>query len=153
MGNGLTFPKNLVGWEELKAGVSLLADEVAARLRQLDLKCATVSVAVRDPAFHDISRQKGLETPTYLAREIIQAVMELLKKTWNPHAPVRAITVTAQNLVPAAEAGEQLSLLTPDAAPRRAKVEKLERAMDGIRGKYGKNAISPARLKEKKERP
>ena len=149
VGNGLTFPKNLVGWEELKAGVSLLADEVAARLRQLDLKCATVSVAVRDPNFNDISRQKGLSAPTYLSREIIQAVMELLEKSWNPRSPVRALTVTAQNLVPAAEAGEQLSLLSPDAAPRRDKVEKLERTMDGIRGKYGKGAISSARTQKR----
>ncbi len=151
VGNGLTFPKNLQGWEELKAGVSLLADEVAVRLRQLDMKCATVSVTVRDPDFRDISRQKGLDTPTYLAREITQAVMELLEKAWNPRAPVRALTVTAQNLLPADQATEQLDLLTPDAVPRRDKVEKLERAMDGIRGKYGKKAISPARLKEKPE--
>ena len=149
VGNGLTFPKNLAGWEELKAGVSLLSDEVAARLRQLDLKCATVSVAVRDPNFNDISRQKGLPTPTYLAREIIGAVMELLERSWNPRSPVRALTVTAQNLVPADQAGEQLSLLSPDTAPRRDKVEKLERAMDGIRGKYGKGAISSARTQNR----
>ncbi len=149
VGNGLTFPKNLQGLEELKAGVSLLSDEVAARLRQLNMKCATVSVAVRDPNFHDISRQKGLDTPTFLAREITQAVMELLKASWNPRAPVRALTVTAQNLLPADQAVEQLDLLSPDAVPRRDKVEKLERAMDGIRGKYGKGAISPARLKGK----
>ncbi len=151
VGNGLTFPKNLTGWEELKAGVSLLADEVAVRLRQLDMKCATVSVAVRDPNFHDISRQKGLDTPTYLARELTQAVMELLEKAWNPRAPVRALTVTAQNLLPTDQATEQLDLLSPDAVPKRDKVEKLERAMDCIRGKYGKKAISPARLKEKPE--
>lgn len=149
VGNGLTFPKNLVGWEELKAGVSLLSDEVAVRLRQLDMKCTTVNVQIRDPNFNDISRQKGLSAPTYLAREIVGTVMELLEKSWNPHAPVRALTVTAQNLVPAAEAGEQLSLLSPDAAPKRDKVEKLERAMDGIRGKYGKGAISSARTQNR----
>jgi len=151
VGNGLTFPKNLTGWEELKAGVSLLSDEVAVRLRQLDMKCTTVSVAVRDPNFHDISRQKRLDVPTYLAREITQAVMALLEKAWNPRSPVRALTVTAQNLLPAGQAVEQLDLLSPDAVPRREKVEKLERAMDGIRDKYGKEAISSARIKEKRE--
>ena len=33
VGNGLTFPRNLVGWAELHAGVTELADEVAVRLR------------------------------------------------------------------------------------------------------------------------
>ena len=148
VGNGLTFPRNLVGWEELRAGVALLSDEVAARLRRLDMKCATVNIAVRDPNFKDISRQKGLSAPTWLAREITQAAMELLKLSWSPKAPVRALTVTAQSLLPAHMAAEQLDLLSPDAAPRREKVEKLERAMDGIRDRYGKEAISTARLKD-----
>ena len=109
------------------------------------MKCATVSIAVRDPNFKDISRQRGLAVPTYLAREIVQAAMGLLRESWNPGSPVRALTVTAQNLLPADQAGEQLDLLTPQAAPRRQKVEKLERTMDAIRGKYGKDAISTTR--------
>ncbi len=148
VGNGLTFPRNLVGWEELRAGVTLLSDEVAARLRQLDMKCATVNIAVRDPNFRDISRQKPLPVPTYLARELVQASMELLKQSWAPGSPVRALTVTAQNLIPADQAGEQLDLLSPGAPPRREKVERIERTMDGIRKRYGKEVISSARVKE-----
>ncbi len=146
--NGLTFPKNLLGWEELRAGVSLLADEVAARLRRLDMKCATVNIAVRDPNFKNISRQKGLDVPTFLARELTQAAMELLRQSWNPAAPVRALTVTAQNLMPAGQAVEQLDLLAPLSSPQREKLERLERTMDHIRDKYGKEVISPARLKQ-----
>ena len=117
------------------------------------MKCATLSVTVRSPSFKDISRQKGLEVPTYLARDITQAAMSLLRESWDPGSPVRALTVTAQNLLPADEAGEQLDLLSPTAYPRRQKVEKLERAMDTIRSKYGKDAISPARLKERRGGP
>ncbi len=62
--------------------MTMLADEVAVRLRQLDMKCATVNITIRDPNFKDISRQKGLSSPTYLAREIIQAAMELLEQSW-----------------------------------------------------------------------
>ena len=151
VGNGYTFPKNLRGWEELHAGVAALADSVGARLRRLDMKCATVQISVRDPEFRDICRQKGLATPTYLAREIAQAAMELLMAAWKPNAPVRAMTVTGQNLMPASEAGEQLDLLSPQAAPQREKVERLERAMDGIRGRYGKDAIELAVLKKGKK--
>lgn len=149
VGNGLTFPRNLRGWEELQAGVTMLSDEVAARLRQLGLKCSTVNISVRDPAFKDISRQKQLPIPSYLSREITQTAMELLTASWTASAPVRALTITAQNLLPADQAGEQLSLLVPDAIPWRQKIERLERTMDGIRNKYGKSAISSARVQNR----
>ena len=146
VGSGLTFPRDLLGWEELQAGVALLSDDVAARLRQLDMKCATVNIAVRAPDFSGASRQRALEAPTYLARELTQAAMALLRQFWDPRTPVRALTVTAQSLLPADQAVEQLSLFSPAAAPRREKVEKLERAMDGIRGKFGQDAISTTRV-------
>ena len=142
VGNGLTFPRNLLGWEDLSAGVSLLSDQVAARLRQLDRKCTTVSVAVRDPSFRDISRQKPLDTPTYLAREITAAAMDLLRRSWSPAAPVRALTVTGQNLIPSQEAAEQVDLFATQG--KREKVERLERTMDAIRDRFGKDAIRAA---------
>lgn len=144
VGSGLTFPHNLKGWEELHAGLALLSDEVAARLRQLNLKCTTVSIAVRDPGFQNISRQKALLSPTYLSRELTQAAMELLTSSWKPGLSVRALTVTAQNLIPADQAGEQLDLLSPSV--QRQRTEQLERTMDNIRNKYGKSSIVSARV-------
>ena len=47
-------------------------------------------------------------------------------------------------LVEEGEAGEQLDLFAAGAAPRRDKLEKLEKAMDGIRDKFGRDAIAPA---------
>ena len=42
------------------------------------------------------------------------------------------------------EAGAQLDLLSGDLDRKRERLEKLEGAMDSIRSKYGKGAISPA---------
>ena len=70
--------------------------------------------------------------------------MDLIHAAWNERAPVRALTITAQNLVEEGYAGEQLDLFAAGAAPRRDKLEKLEKAVDGIRGKFGRNAIAPA---------
>lgn len=144
VGNGLTFPRNLVGWAELHAGVTELADEVAVRLRGHGLKCTTLQVTIRDPNFKDICRQKRLSAPTYVARELTETAMELIRAAWRENAPVRALTLTAQALVEEGEAGEQLDLFAAGAAPRRDKLEKLEKAMDGIRGKFGRDAIAPA---------
>lgn len=70
--------------------------------------------------------------------------MELIRAAWRENAPVRALTLTAQALVEEGEAGEQLDLFAAGAAPRRDKLEKLEKAMDGIRDKFGRDAIAPA---------
>ncbi|MEQ2455304.1 DNA polymerase IV [Flavonifractor hominis] len=144
VGNGLTFPHNLTGWAQLRTATSELADEVAARLREHHLKCTTLQITVRDPAFRDICRQKRLDAPTYVSRDLTEAAMELLYTCWEPTAPVRALTVTAQNLVDEASAGEQVSLFAVDAIPRRDKLEQLEKTMDGIRCRFGRGAISIA---------
>lgn len=144
VGNGLTFPKNLVGWEQLRTALSELADEVAVRLRKHGLKCTTVQITVRDPSFKDICRQKRLSAPTYISQDLAQCGMELLHSCWSERQPVRALTITAQNLVEERDAGEQVDLFAADAIPCRDKLEKLEKAMDSIRDKYGRGAISIA---------
>lgn len=142
VGNSLTFRRNLLGWEDIHTGVISLADSVAARLRKERLKCTTVQVSIRDPNFKDICRQKRLDAPTYISREIVVAALELIRASWNPNMPIRALAVTGQSLVEEDEAAEQLDLFAADAAPRRERLERLEKAMDGIRDKYGRDAIS-----------
>ena len=144
VGNGLTFPRNLQGREEIRAGITLLSDQVAARLRRHGMKCQGVSLAIRDPSFRDLGRQIRLDAPTCLAREIAQAALALADQCWNMANPVRALTVTAIYLLPQEEAGAQLDLLAGDREVRRQRLERLEGTMDAIRAKYGAGAIVPA---------
>lgn len=146
VGNGLTFRRDLVGREEVQTGVILLADSVAHCLRKHALKAATLRVTIRDPSFKDICRQKKLPAPTCIATDLSNAAMELIAASWNWAAPIRALTLTASELLPEGESGEQLDLFHTDAIPRREKREKLERAMDAIREKFGSDAIHSARL-------
>lgn len=146
VGNGMTFRENLLGAEEIRVGLELLSDQVAARLRKVDLQCTCVQVTIRDPGFKTITRQKALSLPTSLAREITQAALELVLAAWNLAVPIRMLTVTAQNLVEPGSAGEQLNLFCPQQSEKRDKLERLERAMDGIRARYGHDAISLATL-------
>lgn len=141
VGNGLTFRRNLLGWSDIQAGVSMLSDSVAARLRSHGLKCATVQVTIRSPDFKDICRQKPLDVPSCLTVEISGAVMELIRSCWDPRAPIRALTITGQNLIPEQEAAEQLNLFSAGTPAKRERLERLERTVDGIRGKYGKESI------------
>jgi len=58
--------------------------------------------------------------------------------------PVRALTVTALSLIPEGDAVSQFDLLGSAQTQKREKLERLEAAMDSIRARYGKGAISPA---------
>ena len=141
VGNGLTFRRNLVGLEEIRTGLALLSDQVAVRLRQCQMKCMTVQVTIRDPNFKTITRQKGLSSPTNVSRELTEAALELVQGAWRMDAPIRMLTVTGLHLVSEWAAPEQLDLFRPTDAQRRDKLERLERTMDSIRGKYGRDAI------------
>ena len=144
VGNGETFPRDLVARDDIHRGVALLADNVAVRLRRHRLKATTLQVTLRDPAFRDICRQKPLPGPTCVARELTCAAMELIAAAWKAGDPIRAITLTAHNLVPEDEAAQQLDLFGGSDLRRRDKLEKLERTMDELRKKYGRDAVLPA---------
>ena len=144
VGNGLTFSRNLQGREEIRAGITQLSDQVAARLRKYAMKCQGVSLSIRDPGFRDMSRQCRLDTPTHLAREIAATAIELAEGCWNMDSPVRALTVTAIYLISEEEVGAQLDLFSAGLNQKRDRLEKLEGTLDAIRAKYGKGAIAPA---------
>ena len=146
VGNGETFPRDLITREEVHRGVALLADQVAVRLRRHRMKAATLQVTIRAPDFKDICRQRPLPAPTCTARELTRAAMDILEHSWKAGAPIRAITLTAQNLIPEEEAAEQLVLFAPEEPKRRDRAEKLERVVDQLREKYGHDAVTSAAL-------
>ena len=152
VGNGETFPRNLIRRDEVGRGVAMLADQVAVRLRRHGMKASTLQVTIRDPKFHDICRQRPLPAPTNTARELSQAAMDIIARSWKSNAPIRAITLTAHNLIPEGEAAVQLDLFQSSAPQRRERVETLERTMDAIRSKYGRKAVTVAVLAPR-ERP
>ena len=146
VGSGETFPRNLTRRDEVARGVAMLADQVAVRLRRHGMKAATLQVTIRDPAFKDICRQRPLDAPANTARELTRAAMDILARSWKSGAPIRAITLTAHNLIPEGEAAEQLDLFQQAEPKRRERVETLERTMDTIRAKYGREAVTVAAL-------
>ena len=145
IGRGRTFHHDLTKASDISVGISLLADEVATRLRRHRLKCRVVSLAVRDPSFRTVSRQCTLKSPTFLERDISAACLELFPEANKKGLPVRMLTVTASSLIPADEADIQLSFFEDDTKEKRRR-EQVELAMDKIRGKYGKGSISKANL-------
>ena len=142
VGNSTTFPENLTRWEQVRGGLQMLSDSVAARLRQQGLYCGGVSVGVRDAQFRTVSRQMRLPGPTHLMRDIYNAALELTGQIWKAPTPIRLLSVTALYITDSADSYQQLDLLAGDAPRRDQRQEHLESAMDAIRGKFGKDAIA-----------
>lgn len=140
VGNGMTFARDLVSWQDIRTGVGALADQVATRLRAQGLYCTAVQVQLKDTALRAVSRQAQLGRATHLAAEIAAACLSLVRKHWDGR-PLRMVTVTALSLTE--DPLEQMSLFSAPAAARD-KREQLERSLDDIRRRFGRHAIAPA---------
>ena len=57
VGNGMTYPHDLVGREACITGLAPLCERVGARLRAQGLKCGTLTLQIKDPRLKVISRQ------------------------------------------------------------------------------------------------
>ena len=144
VGNGLTFKRNLVSRDDIKTAVTFLSDSVARRMRRAGVKCMTVQVTIKDTNLKVITRQKATAAPTWLAADLARESVSLIEASWKIGVPIRMLTVTAQKLVPADEAAEQLSLFSgPAESESSEKRERLEKALDAVRNKYGSRSISP----------
>ena len=142
VGNGTTFPSDLVRWEQIRQGLAPLCDSVATRLRRQRLYAGGVSVTLKGADFKTVSRQTRLDEPTHLMRDIWETAQELARQIWKAPAPIRAMTVTALYVTEDGQAYRQMDLLGQASAKRSERQEKLESAVDAIREKYGSGAIT-----------
>ena len=142
---GITFKRNLTGIEDIRLGVRAIADQVASRLRRHRVKCATVQVVIKDPDFRVISRQRPLKKPTHLSRDLYECALAIILDSWKITAPIRMLSITGANLVGDGEdtIQEQMSLFDPPGGrEEEEKQENLETALDEIRTKFGREAVS-----------
>ena len=139
--NGITAPYDLTTDTDVYLTLTMLSESVAARLRAEGLYAKTVQIAVRDAALHTVSHQCKLEKPSCLSMELARGAMGLFSAHYDWHAPVRSVTVGTQDLVES-DSPVQLSLFSDE--EKRERLERAERAVDGIRGRFGYHAIGRA---------
>ena len=138
VGNSVTTPKDLVDDQEVKRLLFEIADGVAARLRKYGEWGSVVHVVIKDADFGMITRQARLENPTNLASVIGGKAYDIFLKNWDWSKNIRMLGVSVSDLSEN-ETVEQLSLF--DDPVKNEKMEKIEKSMDEIRGKYGKGSI------------
>ena len=142
VGNGMTFKRDLYGEKDILCGISHLSESIAVRMRKKGVKCTVVQVTIKDPDLHSIQRQEKLDRPTNLAKEITDKAMEIIRRSWNMKNPIRMLTVTGGGIVPE-NGAEQISFFDEAKDPKR---ESLEKTLDAIRDKYGKDSVQNANI-------
>lgn len=140
IGRGYTFRRNLLNFDECYVGILYLSEQIGAQLRAKGLVCTTVSLKIKDENLITVQRQKPLVFATDLGKEIATCAFEILQDQWRSQKPIRMLTVTAIGLLKKENASEQISFFD-NGKNANVKEEKLEKAIDNIRQKFGNDVI------------
>ena len=136
--NEITFDEDQTDMELIKKTVFNLSEKVAGRLRRSGIQGKTVQLKIRFHDFKTYTRSYSFKSYTNLTDEIYKTSLFLLDEFDPLEIPVRLLGVWVSNLE--SEGGKQLSLWELD-LDKKLKVEKV---MDQIQDKFGKNSISHA---------
>ena len=141
VGNSATPPHDLQTPADARCLCYLLAESVAARLRQEGLRARCVSISARNAELVTRSCQQTLPRATSLTGEIAQAAMRLFDRRFALNFPYRSVGLSCSALTPD-DAPVQLDFLGDEA--RRIKTERLESAIDGLRRRFGHQIVRRA---------
>lgn len=143
IGNSTTLSEDATTYEEVQQVFRKLAQSVGSRLRSAGQKATMVSMEVKYYDFQNMSHQMQLQKPTDQDQVIYDTACQLFLEAWTGE-PVRLLGIRTAKLVDASEP-EQLSIFDikfpekPD-----EKHQKLNRAMEEIRKKFGDGAVMKA---------
>lgn len=147
-GNSTTLSFDVTDAKTAKGILLELTEKVCARLRQDDMKVESVSVQFRFSDLTRASHQCALTSATNITQEIYAKVCRLFDEKWDG-TPIRLLGVSTSK-ASREESGRQMNLFdTTD----YEKLQKLDKAMDTIRQKYGTKAIQRASFIRGQEKP
>jgi DNA polymerase-4 len=148
VGHEDTYEEDLRTPEEIRKELLSLAIRVGARLRRHRLAGRTISLKVRYSDFTTVSRAVTLGEPTGDGQLLFRSALELLAKTEAHRRAVRLLGISVSNLVPDSTP-RQSDLF--GASRKQERRTELNRAMDRINQKFGREALNPALLSRKKK--
>lgn len=150
IGNSTTLSEDAKTIEVVKPVLEELANRVSERLRKAGQKAGMVSVEIKYADFQSVSHQTRLGKSANEQEVLYRTACQLFEKAWSGE-PVRLLGIRTAKLVDAAEP-EQLSIFDIEfPEPPDEKHQRLQKAMEELEKKYGKNAVIKAsHLKRKK---
>lgn len=164
IGNSTTVSQDIETAEEACRVLMQLSESVGSRLRKEGQLAGMVSCEIKYSTFQSVSHQTTLTTPTDSTTLIYETACHLFEELWN-RTPIRLLGIRTSKLCRHSEP-VQLSLFdmlppeplkekttsllsssdtfapsTANSLYRKEKQEKLDKALDKIKNKYGKDAI------------
>ena len=133
-----TYDTDLATREDMDRELLRLTERTAARLRKAALAAGTVQIKIRQSDFKTHTRQRRVRPPANGTDQIYAVVRELLG-TWlgrNPGATIRLFGVGGSDLAPAEQ---------PDLFADAGTDSTVDRAVDEIRDRFGKDVLGRAR--------
>ena len=138
IGNSLTAPRDIETFADAKCVIYLLCESVAARMREHGFRSRCISLSVRSTELVCNSCQCSIDTATNLTGEIAETAYRLFTTRFADRLPLRSLGVNCGRLSPDT-APVQLDMFGDN--EKRLRVEDLERAVDGLRGRFGHQVV------------
>ena len=130
--NETTFETDIRDFASLEKILWRLSEKVSARLKSSELAGSTITLKLKTGDFKQRTRSQSIQAPTQLASKIFAVSRELLAKEIDGTA-FRLMGTGVSALRAGSEAGDT------DMIDRRS--AHAERAMDGLRRKFGQEAV------------
>lgn len=130
VGNSTTTHRNLVNDEDVKIIIYVLAESVAARLRENGFRCRVVEISIRDNELYSFTCQRKIGNATNITEEIAVEAYKLFKESYDWRKPIRSVGVRGADLVND-NYWEQIDLFCD--FQMREKHMKMDVAVDDIR--------------------
>ena len=150
VGHGITFTADLIDNTEVYHAFLELAQGVSKKLRATNAAATAVSIFVRNNQLYWQQHQTRLANPTQSWRDLAETAFVLFREKYNWQYPIRSLTITARQLIPA-DAPRQTNMFFDQEAFE--KQEKLEKAVLEIRRRFGNSAVTLAGLMNNKKLP
>ena len=143
IGHGITCIADLDSEEEVWRVILELSQDIGHRLRVHELSARGVQVYVRGNDLLGSQFQCKLPFTTQLPSEIANAAFRVFRERYRWSSKVRAVTVRAIDLVPQTSPNQLSIFINAEKLDRR---ERLQDAIEELRDRFGKTAITYATL-------
>lgn len=135
-GNSTTISFDVTDAQTAKLVLLALAETVGTRIRSDAVKVEVVSVGIKDNSLHYASHQRVLGSATCIRKEIHQAACSLFDELWDG-TPIRHLGIHTSR-VKDYDTVRQMDLFD---TTNYEKLETVDKTIDGIRRRYGNDAV------------
>ena len=135
IGNSTTLSSDVTETAAARKVLLSLAESVSGRLRKAGQCAGMVNVEIKYSDFSTISHQMQLLTPSQNANTLYKYACRLFDEAWNGQ-PIRLLGIRTSKLSDADAIQMNLFDTVED-----KKLQKLDKALDDIRKKYGADAV------------